>query len=111
MATFRQLLIKQWQTWLQRWETNLSITPQPIHFHLKKLSVTRQVPARLSPETEIGGGGGGGENDSSTSFNLKSFCFRVYKMDLLSFFLLSEQEPEPEDLFGNQSETDISATA
>lgn len=35
---------------------------------------------------EVAGGGGGRENDSSTSFDFKSFCFRVYKIDLLSLF-------------------------
>lgn len=65
-------------------------------------------PQRLRLE-EVAGGGGGRENDSSTSFDLKSLCLRVYKTNIE--FLLSEQEPEPEDHFGNQSEPEISGAA
>lgn len=51
---FRQMLIKQRQARLRGWEANPSITPQPIHFHLRKLSVTwgGAAMARLSPERE-----------------------------------------------------------
>lgn len=51
---FRQMLIKQRQARLRGWEANPSITAQPIHFHLRKLSVTwgGAAMARLSPERE-----------------------------------------------------------
>lgn len=51
---FRQMLIKQRQARLRGWEANPSITVQPIHFHLRKLSVTwgGAAMARLSPERE-----------------------------------------------------------
>lgn len=42
-------------------ETGLSITAQPIHFHSRKLSVTWEVLARVSPERGRDWAGGWGE--------------------------------------------------